>query len=432
MANKKKESKEKVIVKEVIVRCKTNDLMTIDEMEAFQGKLKSIPEENMQKLKNSIVNNGFRIPIMVWNKKIMDGHTRLACLKRMREDGFIVPAIPIIKLEANNEMDARKLLLLINSRYAKISEQGFYEFAESLDVADLAFEMEIPEIDLGLDDDVKETTGDDEIPADAKPITKSGDVYELNGHRLVCGDAIKKADVDKLMNGIKCDMVFTDPPWNVAYGTFDNSNNAMGYKRREIKNDNLGEKFPAFCDGFNAQLKRISKPGGMIYMVMSSQEWGTITTSMTKAGFHWSSTIIWAKDRMVLSRKDYHTQYEPIWYGWNDDAPRLAPLKDRTQTDVWNFKRPSKSDEHPMMKPVEMVQKAIINSSKREGVVVDLFGGSGTTMIASEKIGRKCFMLEMAENYVDVIVKRYINFCNTNGIKCCIKRNGKPFKQEEA
>ena len=126
-------------------------------------------------------------------------------------------------------------------------------------------------------------------------------------------------------------------------------------------------------------------------------------------GMHWSSTIIWSKDHAVLSRKDYNTQYEPIWYGWEESSPRSHPVQDHTQTDVWQINRPTVSEEHPTMKPVELVARAIVNSSNRGETVLDLFGGSGTTIIASEQTGRKCCMMELDPHYCDVIIKRWEN-----------------------
>ena len=129
--------------------------------------------------------------------------------------------------------------------------------------------------------------------------------------------------------------------------------------------------------------------------------------TLAQNDYHWSSTIIWNKDRLVLSRKDYHTKYEPIWYGWKEGT-RLCPLEDRKQSDVWDFERPMRSEEHPTMKPVELVERAINNSSHKGDIVIDLFGGSGTTLIASEQTGRRCRMMELDPRFVDVIVRRYI------------------------
>jgi DNA modification methylase len=153
-----------------------------------------------------------------------------------------------------------------------------------------------------------------------------------------------------------------------------------------------------------------SLEGCMTYVVMSAQEWGNMMLTLDQNNYHWSSTIIWNKDRLVLSRKDYHTKYEPIWYGWKEGKPRLCPLEDRKQNDVWDIARPHRSDEHPTMKPIELVAKALLNSSYNGNIVLDLFGGSGTTLLASEQTNRKCYMMELDPKYCDVILRRYIQF----------------------
>jgi DNA modification methylase len=140
---------------------------------------------------------------------------------------------------------------------------------------------------------------------------------------------------------------------------------------------------------------------------MSAQEWPTIHGALVQAGFHWSATIIWAKDSLVLGRGDYHRQYEPIWYGWNADGPRLHPLEDRKQSDLWEIPRPKRSDEHPTMKPVDLVVRSLANSSSHGDVVFDPFGGSSTTLIACEKIHRHARVIELEPKYVQVGVERW-------------------------
>jgi DNA modification methylase len=146
----------------------------------------------------------------------------------------------------------------------------------------------------------------------------------------------------------------------------------------------------------------------MTYVVMSAQEWGNLMLALKETGYHWSSTIIWKKDSLVLSRKDYHTQYEPIWYGWLDNGPRICPLEDRKQSDVWDIPRPKRSDDHPTMKPIELVARAISNSSKKGDLILDLFGGSGTTLLAANQTARMCNMMELDPKYADVIVRRFM------------------------
>jgi DNA modification methylase len=166
-------------------------------------------------------------------------------------------------------------------------------------------------------------------------------------------------------------------------------------------------EFKDFMSSVFATMNVASKPGAMTYVVMSAQEWGNLMLTLADNDYHWSSTIIWNKDHLVLSRKDYHTKYEPIWYGWKEGESRLCPLEDRTQSDVWDFDRPTTSKEHPTMKPVALVAKAIVNSSHEGDAILDLFGGSGTTLIASEQTHRHCFMCELSPHYVDVIIKRW-------------------------
>jgi DNA modification methylase len=172
----------------------------------------------------------------------------------------------------------------------------------------------------------------------------------------------------------------------------------------------------------------------MVYVAMSAQEWGNIMPAMREAGYHWSSTIIWAKDSLVLSRKDYHTQYEPLWYGWlegrDGKAKRCCPLKDRKQSDLWQIPRPKVSPEHPTMKPIALAGKAMLNSSRVDDITLDLFGGSGTTLIAAEQTQRLCRMMELDVKYCDVIVNRYIEAAGSaDGV--FVERDGKKISYAE-
>lgn len=265
---------------------------------------------------------------------------------------------------------------------------GFDEHAIPTDIVDDGFEPEIPE----------------------EPITRVGDIYILGDHRLMCGDSTDPVDVSRLMDGEKADMIFTDPPWNVDYGDVD-EDNPQGYKPRKILNDSMStEDFNRFMHSVFTRMKESSRAGAMVYVVMSAQEWGNLMLSLKDTGFHWSSTIIWNKNSHVMSRKDYHTRYEPIWYGWDDSGPRLCPLKDRKQCDVWDVDRPVRSEEHPTMKPIELVARAVKNSARKGAVVLDLFGGAGSTMIACEQLGRKNLSMELDPAFCDVIVQRWEEF----------------------
>ena len=262
----------------------------------------------------------------------------------------------------------------------------------------------------------KAATITDTVPDKPKRVTtKLGDVWTLGKHKLICGDSTDPRVYDKLLGKERASLLFTDPPWNVNYGGNDNPR----YKHRTIKNDNLStDDWTKFINGFVAMFKEYTRDGAPAYVVMSAQEWPSIDKAMRDGGFHWSSTIIWVKDRLVLSRKDYHTQYEPIWqghngpfspiwYGWNEQAARLAEVLDRTQSDVWLVDRPSKSDLHPTTKPIELITRAIENSSKQGAIVLDPFAGSGSTIMACAATGRIGRSIELDPAYCDVIAQRY-------------------------
>lgn len=270
------------------------------------------------------------------------------------------------------------------------------------------------------------TDPDDIPPPPAIPVSIIGDVWLLGRHRLMCGDSCRENDVSILMDGRLADMLFTDPPWNVNYGAVEKGN-AQGYRVRTIINDHMTpDKWSAFVGGFTQQFRAATKPGATAYVVMSAQEWPIVDGAIRNAGFHWSSTIVWVKDSLVLSRKDYHTRYEPIWYGWNGSAPRIVRVTDRKQDDVWEISRPKVSELHPTTKPVELIERALKNSSHAGAIVLDLFGGSGSTLIACEAQGREARMMELDEKFVDVIVKRWEDF---TGQKAIHEATGKTFEE---
>lgn len=294
-----------------------------------------------------------------------------------------------------------------------LTQDGKYDW-DSLKVELDDFELDFGDFDFDnvpdeIPGEVSDTTtaAEDDFDPDepVEPNAKLGDIYQLGRHRLMCGDSTDINAVERLMDGNKSRMVFTDPPWNVNYGAEENH---PSWKPRTILNDFMGtDDFKQFMNSAFHCMNAVSEPGCMTYVVMSAQEWGNMMLTLASNDYHWSSTIIWNKDQLVLSRKDYHTKYEPIWYGWKDGSARLHPLDDRKQCDVWDFERPKVSIEHPTMKPVALVAQAIKNSSNSGDNVLDLFGGSGTTLIAAEQLGRRCYMMELDPHYVDVIIARW-------------------------
>ncbi len=236
--------------------------------------------------------------------------------------------------------------------------------------------------------------------APAIPVSRPGDVWVLGPHRVLCGDATDPSSYTRLLAGSTADMVFTDPPYTVNSGHDAD---------RKIANDNLGPAFGSFLGQACRNLLHVTR--GAVYICMSSSELHTLHQAFTQAGGHWSTFLIWAKNTFTLGRSDYQRQYEPILYGWKKGSEHYW-CGARDQGDVWLLDKPASNDLHPTMKPVELVERAVRNSSRSSGVVLDPFGGSGSTLIACEKAGRHARILEIDPKYVDVTVRRWQEFTN--------------------
>jgi DNA modification methylase len=376
-------------------------------------------DQQVAQIAASIKEFGFRNPILVDGVGVIAGHGRLLAAQKLGLDK--VPTIDCSDMTASQ----KKAYIIADNKLA---------LNAGWDTAMLTIEMQELQVEgfdldlLGFDDKelnallepeiVDGLTDEDEVPElPEEPKSKLGDIYILGDHRLMCGDSTSLDAVEKMMAGDKASLVVTDPPWNVAYGT-NLANNAQGYKQRTIMNDNFEttKEWEDFLSGFMGNIIAFTMKGCPIYCVMGASEWPAIDKALRDGGFHWSSTIIWAKDTLVLSRKDYHTQYEPIWYGWKDDGPRIWTVQDRKQSDVWECKRPKRSELHPTTKPVELIERAVLNSSNAGTIVFEPFGGSGSTLIACEKTGRKARLMELDPKYCDVIVKRWEEFTGKQAI----------------
>jgi DNA modification methylase len=244
----------------------------------------------------------------------------------------------------------------------------------------------------------------DKIPdVSDNPVTRPGDIWLLGKHRLLCGDAVNEADVQRLMDCQTADMIFTDPPYNVNYG----GQIIDRHRNRKIINDNLSnEDWEMFCKKLFENFKKYNK--GDIYMWGASGPNGMkMRLWLVEIGCHWSATIIWSKQHFVFGPAKYQRMYEPCFYGWFDKSSFVG---DRKQTDVWNFNRPIVSDLHPTMKPVDLCAYAIKNSSLPGQIVLDLFLGSGSTLIACEQVDRICYGMELDPAYCDVIVRRWEDY----------------------
>ncbi|MGE0227606.1 MAG: site-specific DNA-methyltransferase [Dehalococcoidia bacterium] len=394
----------------------------IDSLRPDPANPRRISESELEALTRSLREFGFVQPVLVRreDRTVIGGHQRLLAARRLG-----VKTVPVVYLDLSVER-ARLLNVALN----KISGAWDEELLARL-LADL---QDVPDIDLTLTgfeaDELSKLLKSldrrerreraehfdlDEALEQAKrePRTKPGDLWLLGEHRLLCGDSTDPAVVGRLLGTERAQVAFTDPPYNVAFG--DHGGQQRGSRKRRIANDAMPpEQWEAFCRGWAMNL--FSHVDGAVYVSMSTKEWATVSRVLEEAGGHWSDTIIWAKDRFVLGRADYQRQYEPIWYGWRESTAHHW-CGDRNQGDVWQIERPSDSPLHPTMKPLELVERALKNSSREGDRVLDLFLGSGTTLIAAERTGRVCFGLELDPTYCDVIVARWEAFTGGRATK---------------
>ena len=362
-------------------------------------------DEQVAQIARSIEEFGFVNPVLVGSDDvIVAGHGRLMAAKQLGMD-----TVPVIVLGHLTETQRRALVIADNQITANSGwdEELLKQELAELDALD--FDLEL----MGFSDEELEgllllaepegQTDDDGLPEpEEHPVSQPGDLWILGDHRVLCGSATESADVAILRDGLLADMVFTDPPYNVDYANPEK--NGKGKKDRRIKNDNLGSEFYTFLLDAMNNLLGVCK--GAIYICMSSSELDTLQKSFREAGGKWSTFIIWAKNTFTLGRSDYQRQYEPILYGWREGSEHFW-CGARDQGDVWYFNKPARNDLHPTMKPVELVERAIRNSSKTRDTVLDLFGGSGSTLIACEKSHRSARLMELDPKYVDVIVRRW-------------------------
>ena len=246
-------------------------------------------------------------------------------------------------------------------------------------------------------------------PKKLKSRVKPGEIWQLGKHRLMCGDSTNKDDVARLMDGNVADLVFTDPPYNCNYGNIKHSK----LKVREITNDNMdSEHFRIFCEAFCKQIKEYCR--GCVYICAGQGEDGRTMFVVADRMLHNSTTIIWNKDQFTLGRGKYQNKYEPILFGWVESG--IDFIDNRTLTNVWDIKIPKKSELHPTMKPIELISTALSHNPGSKSVL-DLFGGSGSTLIACEQLNRKCYMMELTEHYCDVIINRWETLTGRKAVK---------------
>ena len=376
-----------------------------------------------EKLKCSLEQFGYVEPV-IWNKttsRVVGGHQRLKVLIDM---GISEVECVVVEMDEDKEKALNIALNKISGDWNKdklallISDLQGADFDVSLTGFDPA------ELDDLFKDSIKDGIHDDDFDVEEElkkpPVTKPGDVWTLGRHRLVCGDSTKPDAFDVLMNGNKANLVITDPPYNVNYeGTAG-----------KIKNDNMeNDTFYQFLLDAFLNTESVMADDASIYVFHAETEGLNFRKAFADAGFYLSGTCIWKKQSLVLGRSPYHWQHEPVLYGWKKKGKHQW-YTGRKETTVWEFDKPKKNGDHPTMKPIPLLAYPIMNSSMTGTIVLDPFGGSGSTLIACEQSDRSCYTIELDEKFCDVIVKRYIEQVGTSE-KISVVRDGLTYQYDE-
>lgn len=433
----------------------------VSELQNWAENPRTISVSEYNDLKQKLISRGMHATLVVdTDMTVLSGNQRKRVLEELGIDEVFV-MIPDHKLTD----DERKLVGLEDNIHNGVFDlTGLLGFESGL-LKDAGFKSDfMDKLYKGVDDDEDDFDQDEALKniEKAGPKAKHGDIYQLGRHRIMCGDSCNPDEVKTLMDGFKTDMVFTDPPYNVAYEGGGNYADTGQPKREMIKNDKMSAD--SFSRFLNDCIKNMLEHcDGVFYICMSSKELASLKDAFENNGGHWQSFIIWVKNTFTLSRSDWQNQYEPILYGWKattinhyfvghrnegnvwENLETLKPkydadkdvttinvgeyhlqiegkpmgqvCKKNESVDIWREKKPTKSTEHPTMKPIKLVVKALKSSSQRGGSVMDLFLGSGSTLIAAEQTDRICYGMELDPKYVDVIIKRWQDLTGQQSVK---------------
>jgi DNA modification methylase len=374
-------------------------------------------EAQIAQIAGSIKEFGFNNPVLIdKDNGIIAGHGRVMAARKLG-----LTEVPTILLDHLSETQ-RKAYILADNRIAinstwdnEMLSLELMDIKDDVSLAMLGFNVDELDALLNPTQLTDGLTDEDAVPeVPIEPTTKLGDIYKLGNHRLMCGDSASLDDAEKLMDGDLADLVFTDPPYNVAYSG-RGANNLGTIKNDDMSNDD----FEQFCRDIFTTYHTYMKPLACIYVCHpDSQSAPKLAFEKTFAEqFKKSSTLIWMKQSAGMGWQDYRAQHEPILYGWKEGSGKHFYSGDRTKTTIWKIGRDAQASYvHPTQKPVALPEEAINNSSKGMDIVLDLFGGSGSTLIACEKVGRKARLMELDPKYCDVIVKRWEDFTGQKAV----------------
>ena len=428
------------------INCTGSDTIQLHELTEFQGELKERSAGDVEKIIKSIKKHGFSFPFFVWKNdgknNVLDGHGRLMALKQMAAAGEEIPALPCVYISAKNEAEAKEKLLKLNSQYGHMTADSVAAFLGDIKID--FDELALPDgvLDLGKLEP-EETKDDDEAPAlkpDEVADSQRGQLYRLGRHFLYCGDSTSAEDMAALMQGTRADLIVTDPPYNVAY---------TGKTADALKIDNDAMDDAGFKDflikAFKTMLELL-KAGGAFYIWHTSIKGVIFREALKESGGELHQVLIWVKNVMTLGRQDWQWRHEPCLYGWKnganhywdgrrdlttvyDEKPNYKKMsKEELLQEITKLRgdnlpntiiyedKPARNEEHLTMKPVKLFQRLIKNSSKEDDAILDPFGGSGTTIIACEKLNRTAYVNEIDPHYCDVIRKRWTKWAEENGV----------------
>lgn len=406
-----------------MITTKEMKLVDIDKLVPYINNARTHSPEQISKLRASIREFGFINPVIIdKDYGVIAGHGRIMAAK---EEG--IKEVPCVFADYLNEAQ-KKAYILADNRMAL--DAGWDEELLRVEIEaleDYGFNVELTGFSseelsnlFDLDNETKDDDFDVDKELEKPTFSKAGDIWTLGRHKLICGDATDEKAYERLMEDTKANLIITDPPYNVNY------EGSAG----KIKNDNMEQsKFYEFLLSSFLNMEKYLANDGSIYVFHADTEGLNFRKAFQDAGFYLSGTCIWKKQSLVLGRSPYQWQHEPILYGWKKKGKHNW-YTGRKESTIWEFDKPRKNGDHPTMKPIPLLSYPIKNSSMVNSVVLDPFGGSGSTLIACEQTDRACRMIELDEKFVDVIVKRYIELVGSDE-DVSLLRDGKEYKYTE-
>ena len=379
------------------------EYVDINSISPYERNARAHGKDDVKAIKKSIEEFGFNDPIGVWNNQIVEGHGRLLAAKELGME-----QVPIIRLDELTD-EQRKAYALAHNKTAELSDWDFDMLAAELqDLNDI----DMSAFGFDIDKFVEEQSEivEDEAPEPPKePKSRVGEVWALGAHRVMCGDATKPENIEKLLGGVQADLYLTDPPYNVDYT--GKTKDALKIENDKKSNDD----FRQFLQDSFLAAKQNMKAGAAFYIWHAGLEGYNFLGACDDVGWKVRECLIWVKNTFALGHYDYQWQHEPCLYGWNEGSHSW--YSDRKQTTILKFDKPARNGEHPTMKPVALFDYLIKNSSKAGDIVLDSFGGSGTTIMACEQNGRRGYCMELDPRYVDVIINRWEQFTGQKATK---------------